>query len=238
MTLEGRVAIVTGAGRGLGRKIAETLAARGARVALLARSQQQIEAAAAEIARQGGAALGLAADVGRWSEAERAVAAVEERLGPVDCLVNNAGSGWHRPFLEWSPEEIAESLDSTLAGTIWMCRAALPAMVARGRGHVVNVASDLARRPLANMAVYVGAKHGVLGFSQSLLREVRARGIKVSTVLPGHLDTGFGGGREGSRDSARALSPDWVAERIVDLLEAPGAWVVDELALHPLGQDF
>jgi short-subunit dehydrogenase len=238
MSLQGSVAIVTGAGRGLGRRIAEQLAARGARVALVARGHEEIEAVAEGVARRGGEALALAADVGRWSEAARVVAAVAERFGGVDILVNNAGSGWYKPFLEWTPEEIAQALDSSLAGTVWMCRAALPAMVERGRGHVVNVASDLARRPLANMAVYVGAKHGVLGFSQSLLREVRTRGIKVSTILPGIVDTAFGGGREGSRDPAWSMSPEWVAEQIVALLEAPGTWVVDELALHPLGQDF
>lgn len=238
MSLQGRVAMVTGAGRGLGRRIAEALAGRGVRVALVARGRDEIEAVAAGIERRGGEALALPADVGRWSEAAGAVAAVEGRFGPADYLVNNAGSGWYRPFLEWSPEEISQSLGASLTGTIWMCRAALPAMVARGSGHVVNVASDLARRPLANMAVYVGAKHGVLGFSQSLLREVRSQGIKVSTVLPGIVDTAFGGGREGSRDPAWSMSPEWVAERIVELLEAPGAWVVDELALHPLGQDF
>jgi short-subunit dehydrogenase len=238
MSLEGRCALVTGAGRGLGRRIAEALASRGVRVALVARGQAEIAAVAAEIASRGGEALAVAADVGRWSEAARAVAATTERFGSIDFLVNNAGAGWFKPFLDSSPEQIAASLDSCLAGTIWTCRAALPAMVARGRGHVVNIASDLARRPLANMAVYVGAKHGVLGFSQSLLRELKGQGIKVTTVLPGIVDTAFGGGHEGGRDPAWAMSPEWVAERIVELLEAPGTWVVDELALHPLGQEF
>lgn len=238
MSLQERVAIVTGAGRGLGRRIAEELAGRGARVALVARGREEIAAVAAGIASRGGEALALPADVGRWSEAAGVVAAVEQRHGAVDLLVNNAGSGWYKPFLEWSPEEIAQALDSSLAGTIWMCRAALPGMVARRRGHVVNIASDLARRPLANMAVYVAAKQGVLGFSQSLLREVKGQGIKVSAILPGIVDTAFGGSREGSRDPAWAMSPEWVARQIVDLLEAPGTWVVDELTLHPLGQDF
>jgi short-subunit dehydrogenase len=103
---------------------------------------------------------------------------------------------------------------------------------------IVNIASDLARRPLANMAPYVAAKHGLLGFSASLLREVKSHGVKVSTVLPGIIDSAFNGAVQGSKDEAWALSCDMLASRIADLLELPGSVVIDELVIHPLHQDF
>jgi short-subunit dehydrogenase len=110
--------------------------------------------------------------------------------------------------------------------------------LAQGSGHIVNVGSDLARRPLANMAVYAAAKHGLAGFSHSLLREVKQAGVKVSLVNSGIVDTDFGGAAEGSRDAHWSLQPADLAQLIVQLIEQPGNVVVDELSVHPLGQDF
>ncbi|MBL8243379.1 MAG: SDR family NAD(P)-dependent oxidoreductase, partial [Rhodanobacteraceae bacterium] len=109
---------------------------------------------------------------------------------------------------------------------------------AQRAGHIVNIGSDLARRPLANMAAYVASKHGLAGFSHSLLREVKDAGIKVSLVNPGIIDTGFGGGSEGSRDRAASLHPATLARLILDAVLQPGSVVVDELTVHPAGQDF
>jgi short-subunit dehydrogenase len=120
-----------------------------------------------------------------------------------------------------------------------LAHAVLPAMLARGRGYIVNVASDLARRPLANMAPYVGSKFGLLGFGASLHREVRDRGVRVTTVMPGIIDSAFNDGEEGSRDAARwALPTGAVAARIVDLLELPREVVIDELTIHPASGDY
>ena len=117
-----------------------------------------------------------------------------------------------------------------------LSHALLPGMIARRRGAIVNVASDLARRYLANMAPYVATKFGLLGFSGSLLREVKQHGIKVMAVLPGIVDTGFGGGAEGSRDESWALRPAALAAQIAGLLELPDNVVIDEVTIHPLHQ--
>jgi short-subunit dehydrogenase len=218
--------------------VALALARRGMKVGLCARSVADLDAVASEIAASGGVAQAAPADVGRWSEVERAVAAVVAALGPVDVLVNNAGLGWYKPFVEWTVEEIESTLDVNLKGTVWATRAVLPGMLERGRGQIVNVASDLGRRILPGMAVYAGAKHGVVGFAGSLLREVKGRGVKVMTLTPGVIDTYFGGGREGTRDESWAMTPEWVADFIVRLLEFPPHWLADEISLHPLGQDF
>ena len=110
------------------------------------------------------------------------------------------------------------------------------ALLGRGRGQVINIGSDLGRRPLANMAAYVASKHGLAGFSHSLLREVKDRGLRVSLVNPGLIDTGFGGGTERGGDDARKLSPERLAALVLQLIEQPPTLVVDELSVHPLGQ--
>ena len=238
MELNGAVAIVTGASRGLGRHVARALAQAGAKVALAARDGNALDALAREIEAAGGQALALTTDVTVWPQIEGLEAAARERFGGVDILINNAGVGWYKPFLENSLAEIDATMDVSFRGTVYAARAVLPGMLERGRGHIVNVASDLGRRPLANMAVYAAAKHAVLGFSGSLLREVKGRGVKVTALLPGIIDTDFGGGREGTREETWSLRPQFVAERVIELLRWPQHWVVDELTLHPLHQDF
>lgn len=226
--LHGQVAIVTGASRGLGRHIAMELVRKGVRVAACARTSTN----------DTGAELCVELDVARWDSVERGVAAVRERLGKIDILVNNAGVGWYKPFDEWSVAELDLAIDVNLKGTMYMTRAVLPEMVTSGYGQIVNVASDLGRRVIPNMAPYVASKFGVMGFAGSLLREVKGKGVKIMTITPGIIDTYFGGGSEGTKEESWSLRPEFVAKTVVEMLELPRHWVVDELSIHALGQDF
>lgn len=227
--------IVTGASRGLGRALALQLAQRGYRVFACARDAGALEAlAAAAPARLHPVCL----DLSRPEQIASAFGQVLAQCGELGGVVNNAGIGWYKPFLQHSEAELAELVQVNLLAVMQISRLVLPTLIAQGRGHLVNIGSDLGRRPLANMAPYVASKHALTGFSHSLLREVRAQGVRVSLVNPGIIDTDFGGGSgAGSRDERQYLKPDAVAALIVQLIEQPGYQLVDELSLHPLGQD-
>jgi len=129
-------------------------------------------------------------------------------------------------------------LQVNLGAVMQICQAVLPRMRAQRAGQIVTSGSDLARQPLANMAAYAASKHGLLGFSHSLLREVKDDGIRVSLINPGIIDTAFGGAEEGSRDPAASLHPTTLARLILDAVLQPRNMVVDELTVHPLGQAF
>lgn len=231
--------LITGASRGLGAALARECFARGHRLFLGARS----EAALAELARVLGGAEKrstgyLATDLARPESCRLLADRATQHLGQIDVLINNAGTGTYKPFLDWGEGEIIDTLSLNLVAPMLLSHAVLPQMLQRGRGSIINVASDLARRPLANMAPYVGSKFGVLGFGASLHREVRARGIKVTTVLPGIIDTSFNGAVEGSKDSRWALSSRAVAGSIADLLDLPDNVVIDECTIHPAQGDY
>lgn len=236
--IEGQVAIVTGASRGLGRAIAQRLASEKMKVALTARNGDDLESAAREIRESGGEALPFVLDITRWQDVERVVAEVAQRFGRVSVLVNNAGIGWYKPFAESSIEELELTLDVNLKGTVYMTKAVLPQMLEARAGQIVNISSDLGRRVIPNMAAYVAAKHGVMGFAGSLLRELKGSGIKVMTVTPGIIDTYFGGGEAGTRDETWSLKPEFVADTVANMLKLPQHWMIDELAVHAMGQDF
>jgi short-subunit dehydrogenase len=143
----------------------------------------------------------------------------------------------YKPFLQHSETELLAIVQVNLIAAIQVCHALLPRLLQQGTGHVINIGSDLGRRPLANMAAYAASKHGLTGFSHSLLREVKAAGVRVSLVNTGMLDTGFGGAVESSDgDAAALLQPAAVAELIIGLIQQPPHVVVDELSVHPLGQ--
>ncbi len=231
--------LVTGASRGLGAAIGRALLAAGHRVVLTARSADQLAAAATVLQAEYGARVQwLAADLADPEAAQSLVGTAEQRFGPIDALVNNAGIGTWKPLVEWSADEVIACTQLNLIAPMLLARAVLPGMLSRRRGYIVNIASDLARRPLAKMAPYVASKHGLLGFSASLLREVKGSGVKVSAVLPGIIDTAFNGAREGSKDDTWALRPDALAAQIVGLFALPENVVIDELTIHPLHQEF
>lgn len=231
--------LVTGASRGLGAALGRELAMRGYRVLLAARSEADLVALIESLPPEARARAGyLAVDLRRLEGLASFAAQAQARLGSVDVLINNAGIGSYKPFAEWSPAELIDCMHVNLMAPMLLSHALLPAMRGRGRGMLLQIASDLARRYLANMAPYVASKFGLLGLSGSLLREVKGQGIKVTTVLPGIIDSAFGGGREGEKGETWSLRPAQLAARVVDLLELPEHVVIDELAIHPMQQDF
>ena len=231
--------LLTGASRGLGRQLALRLAGRAERLALVARDAEAAGELAAHIRAAGDTrAEAFAHDLAAPDGAGLCAAAVHEAFGDVDVLINNAGVGHWRPFLEHGPAEHDRIIDVNFRAVVHLTQAVLPAMVARGRGHVVNIASDLATRPLGNMAVYAATKFALRGFSLSLSQEVRPRGVRVTLVNPGLIDTAFGGRVEGSLDARGALQPDELARLVVEMIEQPGHQLVDEVTVHALGQDY
>ncbi len=189
MDLEGKSAFVTGAGHGIGRAIALTLAREGARVAIVDLDGASAEAVRCEIARAGGHARALTADVTRREEVEAAVAATLAAFERIDILVNNAGWDRVEPFLESEEETWNHIIDLNLKGLLYTCKAVLPEMVARGSGKVVNISSDAGRGGSLGQAVYSGTKGAVIAFSKTLAREMARHGINVNVVCPGLTDT-------------------------------------------------
>jgi short-subunit dehydrogenase len=232
-------ALVTGASRGLGAALARSLVEAGYRVFLAARDDGELRTRAASIERDFKQPVGWGrADLRTAGACRALVQSAEAYLGGVDVLINNAGVGWYKPFSDWSEGEIGDVVALNLAAPMLLAHAALPGMLARGRGYIVNVASDLARRPLANMAPYVASKFGLLGFGASLHREVRERGVRLTTVMPGVIDSAFNGANEGTKDAVWALPTAAVAARIVSLLDLPYDVVVDEFTIHPAHGDY
>jgi NAD(P)-dependent dehydrogenase (short-subunit alcohol dehydrogenase family) len=209
--LDGEIALVTGAGRGIGRAIAEAYATAGASVALLARSTDQVESAADAINSGGGRAVAIAGDVTSPSDVERAVALTGERFGPVSVLVSNAGiTGPFAPIWDADPDEWWRTQDVHVHGAFLCTRAVYPGMVARGGGRIIIISSRAAERGGANLSAYQIAKAGQLRFAEALAAEGAAAGIRAFAVHPGFVDTRFAD-EPLQRADAQKYAPDFVA---------------------------
>ena len=184
--LDGKIALVTGGGRGIGRAIAVRLAAEGAVVAVVDRDDASVRDTAAAI---GGRALGLQADVTDGPGVRAAVARAEATLGPIDVLVNNAGWDKVEPFVDNTEDTWEKVIAINLRGVLLVTRTVLDGMIGRGRGRIVSIGSDAARVGSSGEAVYAAAKAGVIAFSKTLAREVARCGITVNVVCPGPTDT-------------------------------------------------
>ncbi len=229
-----QTALVTGATEGIGRAIAFALGADGYRVGICARTAARVEETLAELAAAGVTAAGAACDVSDPGSVSAMVAKVTAALGPVDVLVNNAGIGHLKPFADLTLEEWDATMAVNVRSLFLVTREVLPGMRERGDGVIANIASLAGRNPVVGGTAYAASKHAVLGFAKSLLMEVRKEGIRVFTVCPGSVATGFGRGRTVPKVSRTGiLEPEDVAQVVVDALRLPARALASEIDLRP-----
>lgn len=233
-SLIGRVAVVTGGSRGIGLATALALRAEGAHVLVCGRSEASLDQAGARIAQTAGAgrAATVVADVRRHDEAERLVSAAVDELGGVDILVNNAGVGRFAPVCDLSVDAWVETMETNLSGVFYCCRAAIPVMKRGGGGWIVNVSSLAGKHPFAGGAAYCASKAGLNALTESLMQDVRRDGIRVTCVLPGSVNTDFGGGRQSAGADWKLDAAD-VARAVVDLLRHPARSLPSRIELRP-----
>jgi NAD(P)-dependent dehydrogenase (short-subunit alcohol dehydrogenase family) len=188
--LTGQVAVVTGGGRGIGRAVALGLAAAGAAVAVVARSEGPIADVAERVAESGGRSVAIPADVAQPGDVGRMIVAVERALGPVDLLVNNAGlAGPIGPTWQADPAAWWRCLDVNLRGPMLACHAVLPGMIARGRGRIVNVASGAGTRSIPHLGAYVTSKTALIRLTEVLAAETAEHGVRLFAIEPGTVRT-------------------------------------------------
>jgi len=233
--LTGHTAIVTGAGRGIGRAVAVALAREGAAVALASRTRQELAGVAAEIRQSGGRALAVPTDVTQDTAVEAMVEQTVAELGRIDVLVTAAGVAAFGPVGASKPGDWDAMLAVNLRAAMVCCRAVLPAMTRQQRGTIANVGSIAAARPLAGAAAYSATKAGLLAYSRALADEVRGDGIRVGVVMAGATDTPLWDTIPNAPDRTRMLQPDDVARIVVLMATLPPRAVLEQVTIMPAG---
>lgn len=232
-SLRGKVALVTGGSRGIGLAIARALVAEGVSVSVTALRDASLSAARAKIESDGPAAVEtLRADVRRYDEVERAIAATVGRFGGLDILVNNAGVGIFEDVAAMTPGQWSEIVDTNLTGVFNACHAAIPHLRRRGGGFIVNISSLSATNPFAHGAAYCASKAGLNAFSEALMQELRYDGIRVSYVMPGSVATEFAKG-DASKGADWKVAPADVADVVLNLLRHPARSLPSRVEIRP-----
>jgi NAD(P)-dependent dehydrogenase (short-subunit alcohol dehydrogenase family) len=230
---EGRVALVTGGSKGIGKAIARELTGAGFRVAVTARSPKELASVAAELSDRGpGKVLAITGDVRDPDACLGVVRRVVEELGRLDLLVNNAGVGTFAPIHEMSVEDWRVQIDTNLSGVFFMSRAAVPPLKESDDAWIINIGSLAGRNTFAGGAAYNASKFGLLGMTEAMMLDLRYEGIRVSHIMPGSVDTGFGDGPPG-RKQGWALIPDDVAQAVLDLLRYRGNALPSRIEMRP-----
>lgn len=245
-SLQGKVALITGASSGIGEATARELAAQGAQVAVSARRRDRLDALAARIMKDGGDALAIAADFADAAQAHAAVAQAQQHFGRLDILVNNAGVMYLEPIDSADLGRWKHMLELNVLGLIAATQAALPGMRNRRNGHIVNVASTAGRIAAAGSGGYAASKFGVVGFSESLRKEVFQDNIRVTVIEPGVVETEL---REhiahpdtqrklnALADSMRQLQSEDVARAITFCVIQPDHVNINEILMRPTDQE-
>lgn len=233
MQLEAKSAIVTGGTKGIGRAIVEALLREGVDVCIGARNDGEIENTVATLTSVGTARVaGAVCNVREHEEVKALVAHAVSEFGGLDILVNNAGIGIFGKVEETSPEDFRAVLETNLFGVFYCCREAIPEMKKRGGGYIINISSLAGANPHPQMSAYNASKFGLNGFSEALMQEVRHDGIKVSYIMPGSVNTEFGGDAP-SPEKAWQLQPPDIARVVLDLLRHDERSLASRVEIRP-----
>lgn len=230
--LHGKVALVTGAGRGIGRAVALMLAQSGCRVILSARTVEQLQAVEREIKDHHGAACAVSADLTDDAAVEKLAAESRRIFGSVDILINNAGWGKRSPVAKAKLDDWDQTFRLNLRAPMMLARELLPDMIANGAGAVINIGSVSGKTGEANGAAYSATKFGLIGFTQSLYEEVREYGIKVSVILPGFVDTPLIPPNR-QLDRSKMIQPNDIADAVYYVLTSAATCCPVEITVRP-----
>jgi short-subunit dehydrogenase len=229
---ERKIALVTGAGRGIGKAIALSLARSGCRLVLAARTAAQLQEVQQEIQGMGGDSKIVPADLTRDQDIENLVAESQRTYGAVDFLINNAGWGKRAPVARVKVEDLDQTLRVNLRAPMLLAKYLLPGMIEKGAGAVINIGSVSGKSGEANGAAYSASKFGLIGFTQSLYEEVREHGIKVAVILPGFVDTPLIPPNR-QLDRSKMIHAEDVAQSVLYVLNSPATSCPVEIMIRP-----
>lgn len=234
LDLTDKVAVVTGATRGIGRAIAESLAAHGANVMIAARNADAIQSAAGELAQvaKGGRVVGVRCDVRNYEDCRELIAKAAAEFGRLDILVNNAGIGGMRTVEEMSPDHWRAVIETNLNGLFYCSHEAIPHLRASGSGFIINIGSLAGKNAFPKGGAYNASKFGLIGFSEALMQEVRHDDIRVSYIMPGSVATEFSGMHVGAGEEWK-IQPEDIGEIVIDLLSQPARTLVSRVEVRP-----
>lgn len=234
--LNGKVAVVTGGTRGIGRAIVERLLAEGVHVALCGTRQKAVDEAVARLSPRG-RVFGMAADVSKIDDVRRFIAAAHAQFGALHILVNNAGAGAFASVAQLTPEAWDKMIALNLSGVHYCCHEILPIFKQSGGGDVVNIGSLAGVNAFAGGAGYNASKFGLVGYSEAMMLDHRHDGVRVSLIMPGSVDTDFGSTGAAS-ETARPriewkIAPEDIADIVVSVLKMPGRTTVSRVEVRP-----
>ncbi|WP_417887900.1 SDR family oxidoreductase [Zunongwangia sp.] len=229
-SLEGKVAFITGGSKGIGYGVAESLLNQGFKVAITSRSLEKAEEAAKELSSKG-TIIGLEADVRNFESQQKAVEKAVEKLGKLDVLIANAGVGNFNSIEEMTPEEWNSTIETNLTGVFYSVKASLSELI-KAEGYVITISSLAGTNFFAGGAAYNASKFGVTGFSQAIMLDLRQKGVKVSTIMPGSVATHFNG-HTPSEDDAWKIQKEDIGELVVDLLKMNPRTLPSKIEVRP-----